>query len=215
MRLEEGSQPLATLCLRQLFCRTKVSLQRRQKSHNSWLNWNQLLLPYLLCTVLAIAIAIAIIDTFDIKWLRQKSWKMMLPKFTESCILPNNSVSLFMSFYSFVLGAETANWVLLQDTHRLNLFSMWNQISQLAELNKQTASHVLYITMYVVVFWGSSPYYATSRTCQIHLALSALIGWWPTNWRALIGREIWGRVRRGGAAFRAGWPPPPEWLRVA
>ena len=33
---------------------------------------------------------------------------------------------------------------------------MWNQISQLAELNKQTASHVL-STYNVVVFWASSP----------------------------------------------------------
>ena len=103
MRLEEGSQPLATLCLHQLFCQTKVSLRRGQKSHNSWLNWNQLLLPYLLRTVLAIAIAIAIIDTFDIKWSRQKSWKMMWPKFTESYILPKHWLSLLMSFYSFVL----------------------------------------------------------------------------------------------------------------
>ena len=47
------------------FCRNNSAFDGGKKSHNSWLNWNQLL-PYLLRTVLD-ATAVAIIDTFDIK----------------------------------------------------------------------------------------------------------------------------------------------------
>ena len=94
-------------------------------------------------------------------------------------------------------------------THPLNRFSMWNQISQLAELNKQTAvSHVL-STYNVVVFWGSSP--APLERAKYTCALSS--DWLSPHESE---RSDWSRNGRAGpapgAAFRAPRPSPPEWV---
>ena len=103
------------------------------------------------------------------------------------------------------------NWqVIVVTGDQLNLLPAWNRIW--IGKTKQTNSQPCAI--HSVAIRGSSPSKLSpvpGAACQMFLLL---IGWLSTNPRPPIGREMLGRGRRGWAAFRAVWPPSPEWLRL-